>query len=64
MLFRDLCPDPFPYYLLKGRGISKGGGFAPSLKISSPSPFKERGIRGVRLINNPPEVCLCPCLRL
>jgi len=25
-------------------------GFAPLLKLISPSPFKERGIKGVRLI--------------
>jgi hypothetical protein len=27
------------------------GALAPLLKILSPSPFKERGIKGVRLIN-------------
>jgi hypothetical protein len=29
--------------------MGKGGGFAPSLKSPSPSPLKERGIKGVRI---------------
>jgi hypothetical protein len=32
-------------------GVFKRGE-APLLKIISPSPFKERGIKGVRLIDN------------
>jgi len=34
----------------KGRVVIKGA--LPLSKISSPSPFKERGIKGVRLISN------------
>jgi hypothetical protein len=30
--------------------MGKRGGFAPSLKSLPPSPFKERGIKGVRSI--------------
>jgi len=41
-------PDPLPYN--KG-GLGKRGAL-PLSRISSPSPFKERGIKGVRLINN------------
>jgi len=37
--------------------LDKGGmqareGRSPPLKFLSPSPFKERGIKGVRLLNN------------
>jgi len=32
-------------------GVFKRG-ISPSFNISSPSPLKERGIKGVRLINN------------
>jgi hypothetical protein len=42
----NLSPCPLP---LQGKGEKeKRGGFAPSLKDSSPSPLKERGIKGVR----------------
>jgi len=41
--------SPSPWGLDKGKGSeSKRGGFAPSLKTTSPSPLKERGIEGVR----------------
>jgi len=43
-------PDPLP--LIKGRGSVGKRGAKPLSKISSPSPLKERGIKGVRLINN------------
>jgi len=32
--------------------IAAGGGFAPSLKTLPPLLLKERGIKGVRLVNN------------
>jgi len=38
--------------LNKGRGSVGKRGAKPLSTISSPSPFKERGIKGVRLINN------------
>ena len=38
--------------LLKGRGSVGKRGAKPLSKISSPSPLKERGIKGVRLINS------------
>ena len=42
----NLSPCPLP---LQGKGEKKKrGGFAPSLRDSSPSPLKERGIKGVR----------------
>jgi len=41
--------------VVRRRGISKRGA-KPLSKISSPSPFKERGIKGVRLINNLSEL--------
>ena len=44
-------PAPFPWVLMKGRGLGKGGGFAPSLKSPPPLLVKERGIKGVRLTN-------------
>jgi len=41
--------SPSPWGFGKGKGEKKKrGGFAPSLKDSSPSPLKERGIKGVR----------------
>jgi len=43
-------PAPFPWELVKGRGLGKGGGEAPSLKSPPPLLVKERGIKGVRLI--------------
>jgi len=39
-------PDPLP--LIKGRGSVGKRGAKPLSKISSPSPLKERGIKGVR----------------
>jgi len=37
--------------LVREEGVLVREGRSPSLKISSPSPFKERGIKGVRLVN-------------
>jgi len=52
----ELFSKPIPLNppsLIKGRGsVGKRGGEAPSLKSSSPSPLKERGIQGVKLVNN------------
>jgi hypothetical protein len=42
-------PNPLP--LLREGGESKRGGFAPSLKSPPPLLVKERGNKGVRLIN-------------
>jgi len=42
-------PDPLP--LAREGGVQVERGEAP-LKISSPSPFKERGVKGVRSRNN------------
>jgi len=36
--------------LVREGGVLVREGRSPSLKISSPSPFKERGTKGVRLI--------------
>jgi hypothetical protein len=41
-------PDPLPL-IREGGSVSKRGAKPPS-KTSSPSPLKERGIKGVRLI--------------
>jgi hypothetical protein len=47
-----------PYYQLP-KGYSRGAkplsvkGVEPLQKLISPSPFLERGIKGVKLINNP-----------
>jgi len=37
---------------IKGRGSVGKRGAKPLSKISSPSPLKERGIKGVRMVNN------------
>jgi len=49
-LFNNLSPCPSS--LIQGRGSVRERGASPLSKISSPSPFKERGIKGVRSINN------------
>jgi len=49
-LFKTYPPDPPS--LSKGRGSIGKRGASPLSKISFPSPSKERGIKGVRLISN------------
>jgi hypothetical protein len=44
-------PCPLPLKIIKGRGSVGKRGASPLSKISSPSPLKERGIKGVRFIN-------------
>jgi len=43
-------PDPLPL-IREGGSVDKRGA-SPLSTISSPSPFKEMEIKGVRLINN------------
>jgi len=43
-------PNPLP--LLREGGVELGEGFHPSPKSLPPLLFKERGLKGVRLINN------------
>jgi len=50
ILFSNLS-SWFPFLIKRREGAGKRGAL-PLSKISSPSPFKERGIKGVRLINN------------
>jgi hypothetical protein len=44
--------SPCPPSLSKGRGSIDKRGAKPLSWVSSPSPLKERGIKGVGLINN------------
>jgi len=39
---------PFPWKFMKGRGECSERGRSPLSQTSSPSPSKERGIKGVR----------------
>jgi len=46
----DITHPPAPLPLIREGGVKVREGQSPLSKISSPSPFKEREIKGVRLI--------------
>jgi len=55
---KRLFINTIPLSANKEQEINRRGGFAPSLK-PSPSPYKERGIKGVRLVSSKCSATSC-----